>query len=878
MKFLQNQIFRILLGITFIISVTAVPALSQTQKTQTIPLPDQHFGFYPGTDKMLFDYESLISYLKKLEEVSENVKLKQIGLSPMGKPIYVMFISSAENIQNLEKLKNINKELALNPNLTQKEQQEYINEGKVFFLFTLSMHSNEVAPSQALPLIAYKLLTTDDKAIKKQLNDVVYMVVPNHNPDGMNMIVNHYKKYKDTPYDGASMPGVYHKYVGHDNNRDFVALTQTDTKAISNLFSKEWFPQVMVEKHQMGSTGPRYYVAPPHDPIAENVDAGIWNWMKIFGSRTVTKMTEKGLKGVTHSYLFDDYWPGSTETCIWKNVIGMLTEAASVKYATPIYVEPNELNAYGKGMGEYKKSINMPDPWEGGWWRLSDLMQYEISSTLAYLETAAIYKDEILKFRNDLCKKEVEKGNTESPYYYVFPKQQHDQSELVNLVNLFDEHGIKVYELNQEVAINQTTFAKGDVVVPLAQPFRAFIKEMLESQVFPERHYTPGGEMIEPYDITSWSLPLHKGVKVFEINQNKESFKNTYQEVDIPYNLFTPSTQEFNAVMLTADHNNSYQAVFSALRDGYRVERILEDYKKDGTVVPAGSFIVYASNDFDAVLNQLNFTPVFIKDKLTLPTAPVNLPRIALIESYFHPMDAGWTRYVLDTYNIPFTLLKPDEVKEAKLSKDFDVIVIPDEQKSVLVEGSYKSENRQYFMKYPPEYMKGMEDEGYEKLLTFIHNGGNVIAWRDAAELFFGVQSISLDKKKQQFEFPVKDVSSDLRKQGFSSPGSLLKINLKTGHPITYGMPDEIGVFHRSSPVFTTWQPYFDVDRRVIGTFPERDILMSGYAENEKILGDRPSIVWLKKGKGQVVLFSFNPQFRASTPVTYKLLFNSLLL
>jgi hypothetical protein len=85
-------------------------------------------------------------------------------------------------------------------------------------------------------------------------------------------------------------------------------------------------------------------------------------------------------------------------------------------------------------------------------------------------------------------------------------------------------------------------------------------------------------------------------------------------------------------------------------------------------------------------------------------------------------------------------------------------------------------------------------------------------------------------------------------------------------------------VFHRSSPVFTTWQPYFDVDRRVIGTFPERDILMSGYAENEKELGNKTSAVWLKKGKGQVVLFSFNPQFRASTPATYKLLFNSLLL
>jgi len=877
MRFFNQQILKWTVVMTWVISISVLN--TSFVKAQNIPAPTDHFGFYPGTDKMLFNYESLISYLKKLDEASDNVTMQKIGLSPMGKPMYVMLISSAKNIQNLDKLKEINKELALNPHLTAKEQQEYIHQGKVFFLFTLSMHSNEVAPSQALPLIAYELITSTDDDIKKQLNDVVYMVVPNHNPDGMNMIVNHYNKYKDTKYDGSSMPGVYHKYVGHDNNRDFVALTQSDTRAISRFYSKEWFPQVMVEKHQMGSTGPRYYVAPPHDPIAENIDAGIWNWMKIFGSRTVTKMTEEGLAGVTHSYLFDDYWPGSTETCIWKNVIGMLTEAASVKYATPIYIEPNELQARGKGISEYKKSINMPDPWEGGWWRLSDLMKYEISSTKAYLETASIHKNEILKFRNDLCKKEVEKGKNEPPYFYVFPKDQHDQSELVHLVNLLNEHGINVYELNKNIIVDQTAFNKGDIIIPLAQPFRAFIKEMLESQIFPARHYTPGGEMIKPYDITSWSLPLHKGVKVFEINQKKALFENSYQLVDTPYNLFEPSNKEFNAVLLTANHNNSYQAVFAALKNGNKVEQILENYEQNGIKAPKGSFIVYTSKNDDPVFNQLNFSPEYLDYELNVKTKAVNLPRIALIESYFHPMDAGWTRYVFDTYNIPFTVLNPDEIKDVKLSKDFDVIVIPDEQKSVLVDGKYKSENRQYFMKYPPEYLKGMEKEGYEKLLEFIHDGGKAIAWRSATELFSGMQSIDLDKNiKEDFEFPVKDISSGLIKAGFSSPGSLLKVQLDTDHPITYGMPEEVGVFHRSSPVFTTWQPYFDVDRRVIGTFPERNILMSGYADNEEKVGNKSSIVWLKKGKGQVVLFSFNPQFRASTPVTYKLLFNSILL
>jgi len=351
-----------LLIFTIILTLTSSSLISQNSN---IPNPESYFGFTPGADKMLFDYERLVSYLQELEKVSPMIKLEKIGESPLGRPVYIALISSAGNIKNLNRLKEISRELALNPNLTPGQREQYVNDGKVFFLFTLSMHSNEVAPSQSLPLIAYEMLTSGDEELKNQLENVVYMVVPNHNPDGMDMVVEHYTKYKNTKYDGSSLPGLYHKYVGHDNNRDFVALTQQDTKAISMLFSKEWFPQVMVEKHQMGSGGPRYFVSPPHDPIAENIDAGIWNWMKIFGSKTITKLTDAGLKGVTQNYLFDDYWPGATETCIWKNIIGMLTEGASVNYATPIYIEPNELQAWGKGMGEYKKSINMPEPWTG---------------------------------------------------------------------------------------------------------------------------------------------------------------------------------------------------------------------------------------------------------------------------------------------------------------------------------------------------------------------------------------------------------------------------------------------------------------------------------------------------------------------------------
>jgi hypothetical protein len=247
------------------------------------------------------------------------------------------------------------------------------------------------------------------------------MITPSHNPDGMNMIVENYRKYKGTRYEGSSMPGVYHKYVGHNINRDFITLAMSENDAVSRVFSKEWFPQLSVERHQMGSRGPRYYISPPSDPLSVNILPGIWNWKRIFGSRALTAMTDAGLQGVSVNYLFDMYWPGNTSTSLWKGVIAMLSEAASVDIASPVYIEPNELTVTGKGLAEYDISINMPDPWPGGWWHLSDIVEYERVNTLSYLHTAAIHREEILIHRNEITRKEVERGRTRHRIITFFP-------------------------------------------------------------------------------------------------------------------------------------------------------------------------------------------------------------------------------------------------------------------------------------------------------------------------------------------------------------------------------------------------------------------------------------------------------------------------
>ncbi len=826
---------------------------------------------------MLFTYEKLIDYLKVIDKQSDRLKLIEIGVSPMGKPIFIAFISSPGNISNLNRLKEINTKLALDYNLRDAEVKNLVNEGKVFLLAALSMHSSEVAPSQSAPLIAYDWVTTNDPKKLNILENVVYMMVPSHNPDGMDMIVDHYNKYKGTKYEGTSFPGVYHKYIGHDNNRDFVTLTQSDNKAISEITSTTWFPQVMVEKHQMGSTGPRYFVPPYHDPIAENIDAELWTWGGIFGQNMINDMTAKGLKGISQHTLFDDYWPGSAETCHWKNVISLLTEAASVQLAKPIFVEPTELNVYGKGLSEYKKSTNMPEPWPGGWWRLGDIVEYEIVSTESLLNTANLYKERILAFQNEMCKKEFTRGQNQPPYYFILPVNQTDQSELVELVSLLKEHGVNVYQLASDFTLNKTNYYKGDIVVPLAQPFRAFIKEVMESQVFPERHYTPDGEMIQPYDITSWSLPLHKGLISDQIDTRNTDFEKLLQKIDGSYSLLN-FKDKFEYAILKSSNNQSFKLIFDALNSGNKVERCTSDFDLDGNHIPAGSFILKSNDMVKEIIKTANFPLVFTDKLPALELSQLTMPRIALVETYMQDMDAGWTRYLFDTYSIKFTVLHPGEFETADLTNKYDIIIFPDQDASILKEGKMKRENNYYVGNYPPEYTKGIGQKGFENLMSFMSNGGIIIAWGQSTALFEGNLTIKDKSTTEEFRLPFRNIVEQLGKKGLSCPGSLIKMRLTGNHPLTYGMNSSTGIFFEGIGVFATSIPTFDMDRRVIGYFGEENLKLSGLLEGEKTLYNKTAMIWVKKGKGQLVLFGFNPIFRASVPGNYKLVFNSLFL
>ena len=842
-----------------------------------VPDPTSFFGFEPGSDRQLLDYGQLVDYLEAAAEASPRVAVREIGRTTLDRPMVMVFVSSETNLERLDELREINRRLALDADIPVGERAELVERGRVFILGTLSMHSTEVAPSQSLPLLVHGLATADDEETLGWLDNVVLMVVASLNPDGMDMVVEHYRQELGTPYEGGSMPGLYHHYVGHDNNRDYVALNLAESRALNRVYSSEWFPQVHLDKHQMGRTGPRYFVPRYHDPIAENIDAKLWVWSDVFGSAMARSIGDAGLSGVASNWTFDEYWPGASTTDHWKGVISLLTEAAGCRVATPVFVEPNERRVWGKGLSEYEKSVNMPDPWPGGWWRLGDIVAYELASWRGAIATASMLRKELLTFRNDLCREEVERGHTEPPFYYVVPADQHDLSARDELVALLVEHGVEVAELTDSVEVAGHRFVEGDVVVSLAQPFRPFVKEVMEAQRYPVRHYTPDGEMIRPYDITSWSLPLHLGIEAIEIDRRSEELEGRLQPVAPP----VPGTASAGAWGLALDprDNASYAAVFEALAGGTTVLRAADPLTTDEGELPAGAFLVHEPGA--AVIEAAGPARTYPLDaEPQISRETVTPTRIALVESWFHHMDAGWTRLLFERNNIDYTVLRPGEVAGTDLADRFDVIVFPDEDPDILREGKRKRGDEYQISDYRPEYREGLGDDGMKRIEQFLEAGGRIVAWGESTELFFEPFTFGEGDDALELELPVRDDSEALDKRGLAVPGSLLAVELITDHPLTLGMPEMTGVFSEGRPVLGTELPTLITDRRVVGRFPARheNILLSGFAENAELLAGRPALVWARAGRGQLVLFGFQPQFRASTPATSKLLFNALLL
>jgi hypothetical protein len=838
------------------------PCIVKTAAADTVTSPQTAFGFAPGTDRKLADWKQLTAYYQTLARQSHRVRYNDLGRTTEGRPFIFLTISSEQNIAHLAEYQDINRRLA-DPRITSPEQaRELIAKGKTILLVTFNIHSSEIASSQTAAQFAYELASENTPEVRSILNNVILLLVPSVNPDGEQMVVDWYRKYLGTPYEGSNLPILWHHYVGHDDNRDWVGFTQVETRHAVKLIN-EWHPQILYDLHQMGADGPRIYLPPWVNPIDPNIDPLLVSSMNALGSRAAEDEASAGESGVLINGVYD-FWSPLRDYISYHNGLRILTESASANIATPIHVTFDQL---GRGIGYDAKvaSWNFPDPWKGGTWTLGDIVREQLIALFSIAHSATIDR---VRFLSDFYAVGSHAVHPRSgPFAYVIPPDQRDPVVAARLINLLRTGDVEVGRAQGGFDADGVSYPTGTYIVRLDQPYRAFAKTVLEIQHYPELREFPGGPLQRPYDVTAQTLPLLFGVRAVAIDHPFQTATEPVTTAEVPPGRVEPGSAH-NGYLIDDSTNSSLYALFDLLKAGVRAARLTGGGYSPGTIYIPRQFGVKRKLTEAARRFSVTIRPA---DAPVRGTAlALALPRIALYQSWVPSMDEGWTRFLFDQNGIPYHRLVDAEARQGNLRRHYDVIVLPDNAPSAILTGKMRGmdgggggggKNRLRSPPLPPQYLGGLGRRGAAALEAFVRDGGTIVTLNKASDVY---------ARKGNAE--VSDAVRGLKNTDFYVPGSILQVAVDTANPIGFGSPPTVPVFFENSPTFR-----LSGDAVSVARYTSDKPLLSGWLLGGKYLNGTSAIAVEPVGKGRIVLFGFRPQDRALSEVTYKLFFNALL-
>ncbi|HXF42847.1 MAG TPA: M14 family metallopeptidase [Pyrinomonadaceae bacterium] len=511
---------------SFVFSAFLILAAYFPSVLGAVPEPKEIIGFTPGEDYRLASWSQVVDYFKALDAASDRVLFREIGKTTLGAPFVYAIISSPQNLNRLDYYRQINAKLADPRSIkSPAEAEKLVKAGRSIVLITCGIHSTEVGSYLSSMLIAYELASSEDQEIKSILENSIILLVPSLNPDGVDIVKNWYDRTYGTQWEGTDPPELYHKYVGHDNNRDWYAFTQAETRLTVDFIHNVWHPQVVHDIHQQGTSGARLFLPPYMEPVEPNVPKQIVEGYSELGSYIANEMRKAKYYGITTNTTYDAWTPARAYSH-YHGGVRILSETASARLASPITIQFKDLRGGVGGLDTKKESVKFGPVWQGGTWRLSDITNYMTTAARYLMMHLAENREKWLRRFLEIGQNETRNrgdGELQALFLPMPPNEPGSflsgRERLQNLVSILKRGGV---ELRYVTDFNRTKGREG-YLIDMRQPYASFARAMLLPIKYPDlRDET--GHPIPPYDVTAHTLSLLMGLQVEEI-KNKPSYK-----------------------------------------------------------------------------------------------------------------------------------------------------------------------------------------------------------------------------------------------------------------------------------------------------------------------------------------------------------------
>ncbi|MDY3562859.1 M14 family metallopeptidase [Gemmata sp. JC673] len=874
-----------------------------------VTAPKAHFGFNLGDDYCLANYEQYAAYLAKLEKESDRIKVVDIGKTAEQRPQLMAVVTAPANHKRLARYQAVAKQLANAEGVTPEVAKRLAAEGKAVVWIDGGLHASETLCAQALAETIYRFVSATDAESLRILDDVIILFV-HANPDGHDLVADWYMRDKEPKKRSlGGLPRLYQKYIGHDNNRDFYANTQAETRNMNRVMYREWLPQIVYNHHQTGPPGTVLFCPPFRDPFNYNFDPLVVSGIDAVGAAMMQRFLAEDKPGATtrsgarYSTWFNG---GLRTTAYFHNMIGLLTE--TIGSPTPSRIPFNPALQLPRA--------DLLAPVAPQEWHFRQSVEYSVTANRAVLDYASRHREPLLYNIWLMGKNAIERGGKDSwtvtpkvvaaakggrgtdayqkffrdpakrdARAYVIPSDQPDFLTATKFVNTLTGTGVSVHRATGAFTTGGKKYPPGSYVVKSAQAFRAHVLDMFEPQDHPDDFAYPGAPPTPPYDAAGYTLAFQMGV---QFDRVLDAVTGPFEELknEIP----PPPAQVVDAdravgFFLHPRTNDAFRAVNQLLAAGEEVRRLTKPVAVGGVKHPAGMFFVTkkagTQKRLEVIAKALGTRFVGSPEAPGVEAVALKPARVALVDRYGGSMPSGWTRWLFEQFEFPFTVVYPPDLDRGKLREQFDVIVLVDGMGGARGGGGGGGGDQPPESNVVDELGLPAEFRGRRGSITpaktvpelkkFVAAGGTLLTIGSSTAL---AGQLGVKIENHLVEKGADGKEKALGRDKFYVPPSVLRMKVDPAHPLAWGMGDETDVMFANSPTFRAPAAGSGLDR--VGWFESKAPLRSGWAFGQEYLDGGAAVLDAAVGKGRVVVYGAQVLYRAQPHATFKLVFNAI--